>query len=69
MDLDDPEYQKKTLELVNSFDESAPGVHPHDEHDVDKLDHVTVKRMVHPKKGKWLPFSQDVIEQILKDKK
>jgi hypothetical protein len=37
MDLDDPEYQKKTLELVNSFDEGAPGVHPHDEHDVDKL--------------------------------
>jgi hypothetical protein len=69
MDLDDPEYQKKTLELVNSFDESAPGVHPHDEHDVDKLDHVTVKRMVRPKKGKWLRFSQDVIEQILKDKK
>jgi len=69
MDLDDPEYQKKTLELVNSIDEGAPGVHPHDEHDVDKLDHVTVKRMVHPKKGKWLRFSQDVIEQILKDKK
>jgi hypothetical protein len=36
---------------------------------VDKLDHVTVKRMVHPKKGKWLRFSQDAIEQILKDKK
>jgi hypothetical protein len=69
MDLDDPEYQKKMLELVNSFDEGAPGVQPHDEHDVDKLDHVTVKRMVHPKKGKWLRFSQDAIEQILKDKK
>jgi hypothetical protein len=54
MDLDDPEYQKKTLELVNSFDEGASGVQPHEEHDVDKLDHVTVKRMVHPKKGKWL---------------
>lgn len=69
MDLDDPDYQKKTLELVNSFDEGAPGVHPHDEHDVDNLDHVTVKRMVHPKKGKWLRFSRDLIEQILKDKK
>jgi hypothetical protein len=68
MDNDDPEYQKKTLEMVNSCDEGAPGVHPHDEHDVDKLDHVTVKRMVHPKKGKWLRFSEDVIEQILKDK-
>lgn len=69
MDIDDPEYQKKTLEVVNSLDESAPCVHPHDEHDVDKLDHVTVKRRVHSKKGKWLRFSQDVTEQILKDKK
>jgi hypothetical protein len=69
IDLDDPEYQKKTLELVNGFDEGAPGVQPHDENDVDKLDHVTIKRMVHLKKGKWLRFSQDVIEQILKDKK
>lgn len=69
MDRDDPDYQKKTLELVNSFDEGAPGVHPHDERDVDNLHHVTVKRMVYPKKGKWLRFSQDVIEQILKDKR
>jgi len=38
--------------MVNSFEEDAPGVHPHDEHDVDKLDHVTMKRMVRPKKGK-----------------
>jgi hypothetical protein len=42
----------------------SPGVHPHDEHDVDKLDHTTVKRMVYPKKGKWLRFSQDVIDQL-----
>jgi hypothetical protein len=68
MDNNDPEYQKRTLEMVNSCDEGAPGVHPHDERDVDKLDHVTVKRMVRPKKGKWLRFSQDVVEQILKDK-
>jgi hypothetical protein len=64
-----PDYQKKTLEMVNSFDDQAPGVHPHDEHDVDKLDHMTVKRMVYPKKGKWLRFSQDVIDQIMKDEK
>jgi hypothetical protein len=64
MDLDDPEYQKKTLDLVNSFDDQAPGVQSHDEHDVDKLDHVTVKRMVFPKKGKWLRFSEEVIEQM-----
>ncbi len=69
MDDEDPEYQKRTIELVNSCDEGATGVHPHDEHDVDKLDHVTFKRMVYPKKGKWLRFSQEVIEQILRDKK
>ena len=67
MEPDNPDYQKKTLEMVNSFDDQAPGVHPHDEHDVDKLDHMTVKRMIYPKKGKWLRFSQDVIDQITKD--
>ena len=30
--------------MVNSFEEDAPSVHPHDERDVDKLDHVTMKR-------------------------
>jgi len=69
MEPDNPEYQKKTLDMVNSFDEGAPGVHPHDEHDVDKLDYVTMKRMVLPKKGKWLRFSREVIDEILKAKK
>ena len=69
MESDNPDYQKKTLEMVNSFGDQAPGVHPHDEHDVDKLDHMTVKRMVYPKKGKWLRFSQDVIDQIMKGEK
>jgi hypothetical protein len=68
MEPDNPEYQQKTLDMVNSFDDNAPGVHAHDEHDVDKLDHVTVKRMVRPKKGKWLRFSREVIDEILKDK-
>jgi hypothetical protein len=69
MELDNPEYQKKTLDMVNSFDEGAPGVHPRDEHDVDKLDYMTMKRMVLPKKGKWLRFSREVIDEVLKDKK
>ena len=69
MEPDNPDYQKKTVEMVNSFDDQAPGVHPHDEHDVDKLDHMTVKRMVYPKKGKWRRFSQDVIDEIMKDEK
>jgi hypothetical protein len=69
MEPDNPEYQKKTLDMVNSFDEGAPGVHPRDEHDVDKLDYMTMKRMVLPKKGKWLRFSREVIDEVLKDKK
>ena len=67
IDHDDPDYQKKTMDMINSFDDTAPAVHSHDEHDVDKLHHITVKRMVHPKKGKWLRFPEDVIEQIRKD--
>jgi len=69
MEPDNPEYQKKTLDMVTSFDEGAPGIHPHDEHDVDKLDYVTMKRMVLPRKGKWLRFSREVINEVLKDKK
>jgi hypothetical protein len=55
-----------SLVLQSSMPVSA--VHSDDEHDVDKLHHVTVKRMVHPKKGNWLRFPQSVIEQIIKDK-
>jgi len=47
----------------------SPAVRSHDEHDVDKVDHMTVKRTVYPKKAKWLRFSQDVIDQIMKDEK
>lgn len=34
---------------------------------MDKRDHMTIKRMVHPKKGKWLRFSQAVIDQNMKN--
>jgi hypothetical protein len=68
VDHEDPDYNKKTIDMVNSYDDTAPGVHSHDEHDVDKLHHVTVKRMVYPKKGKWLRFSRGMIEQIAKEK-
>jgi hypothetical protein len=68
IDHNDPDYNKKTIDMINSYDDTAPGVHSHDEHDVDKLHHVTVKRMVYPKKGKWLRFSREVIQQIAKEK-
>lgn len=32
-------------------------------------DEKSVKRMVYPKKWKWLRFSQDVIDQIMKNEK
>lgn len=28
-----PDYQKKTLQMISSVDDQAPGVHPHDEHE------------------------------------
>ena len=68
IDHNDSDYNKSTIDMINSCDGIAPGVHSHDEQDVDKLHHVTIKRMVHPKKGKCLRFSREVIEQILKDK-
>jgi hypothetical protein len=68
IDHNDPDYNKKTIDMINSYDDTAPGVHSHDEHDVDKLHHVTIKRMVYPKKGKWLRFSREVIQQIAKEK-
>jgi hypothetical protein len=36
----------------------------HDEHDVDKLDFVTVSRKISPKKGSYLRFSKEAILRI-----
>ncbi len=58
--LDTPEHQQKLVEEINKFaDDENPEVVPHDEHDVSKLDHVTIKRSVLARKGKWRRFSEE----------
>lgn len=58
--LDDPKHQKKLLEQINKFaDDENPDVRSHDEHDMSKLDHVTIKRSVLARKGKWRRFSEE----------
>ena len=47
-DLNDPAMQADIMEQIRKFDPDAPGVQPHDERDVDKLDFVTIsRRFVH----------------------
>ena len=58
--LDTPEHQQKLVEEINKFaDDKNPEVVSHDEHDVSKLDHVTIKRSVLARKGKWRRFSEE----------
>jgi hypothetical protein len=58
--LDTPEHQQKLVEEINKFaDDDNPEVVPHSEHDVSKLDHVTIKRSVLARKGKWRRFSEE----------
>jgi len=55
-----PEHQQKLVEEINKFaDDENPEVVSHDEHDVSKLDHVTIKRSVLARKGKWRRFSEE----------
>jgi len=54
------EWHLVTQEEINKFaDDENPEVVPHDEHDVSKLDHVTIKRSVLARKGKWRRFSEE----------
>jgi hypothetical protein len=52
------------VELINRQTDS-PELQPSDEQDIDKMDYATVRRMVYPKKGRWLRFSEDQIHRIL----
>ena len=60
----DPEAEKQLLELINRQTDS-PELQPSDEQDIDKMDYATVRRMVHPKKGRWLRFSEEQIQRML----
>lgn len=49
----DSEADRKLIEEINIWVDGGPGIQSHDEHDVDRLDHVTISRNVMPTKGRW----------------
>jgi hypothetical protein len=61
----DSEADKKLIEELNRMSDS-PELQPHDDHDVDKLNYVTVIKNVRMRKGKWQRFSEEQ-EQRMRD--
>lgn len=59
----DPEEEKRILEEIKRQTES-PELQPSDERDIDKMDYATIRRMVHPQKGRWLRFSEEQIQRM-----
>jgi hypothetical protein len=64
----DPEEEKRILEEINRRTDS-PELQPSNEQDIDKMDYATVRRMVHPQKGRWLRFSEEQIQRMLEHEK
>jgi hypothetical protein len=64
----DPEEEKRLVEEINRQTDS-PELQPCDEHDIDKMDYATIRRMVYPKKGRWLRFSEEQIQRIAEKEK
>jgi hypothetical protein len=64
----DPEEEKRLVEDLNRHADS-PELQPTDEQDIDKMDYATFRRMVYPKKGRWLRFSEEQIQRILESEK
>lgn len=55
----DPEADQKIIDELNRITSDGPEVKAHDEHDLDKLDHVAIRRSVFARKGKWRRFSEE----------
>jgi hypothetical protein len=55
----DPEEDKQLVEEINRWVDGGQGVVSHNEHDIDKLDHVTITRRVKARKGRWRRFSEE----------
>jgi hypothetical protein len=64
----DPEEEKRLVEEINR-QTGSPELQPSDEQDIDKMDYATIRRMVHPQKGRWLRFSEEQIQRILEHEK
>lgn len=63
-DLNDPNYDHKTLvhHIKNLTD--SPEVVSHAETDIDKLNYVKLERMIRLRKGKWGKFSEETEKRI-----
>jgi hypothetical protein len=61
----DPEADKKLIEEINTMTDS-PDLRPHDEHDMEKINYVTIVKSVKLRKGKWCRFSEES-EQKMRD--
>lgn len=64
----DLEEERRLVEEINRQTDS-PELEPHDEEDIDKMDYATVRRWVYPQKGRWLRFSEEQIQRMLKHEK
>lgn len=64
----DPAEEKRIIEELNQLTDS-PELQPSDERNIDKMDYATIRRMVYPKKGRWLRFSEDQIQRISEHEK
>lgn len=64
----DPEEEKRVVEEINRQTDS-PELQPSDERDIDKMDYATVRRMVYPKKGRWLRYSEEQIQRMREHEK
>jgi hypothetical protein len=60
----DPDEEKRLVEQINRETDS-PELQPHNEEDIDKMDYTTIRRMVHPQKGRWLRFSEDQVRRMM----
>jgi hypothetical protein len=63
-----PEEEKRIVEEINRQTDS-PDLQPTDERDTDRMDYATVRRMVHPQKGRWLRFSEEQIQRMIEHEK
>jgi hypothetical protein len=60
----DPDADRRMIEEINKWVEGGPSIQSHDEHDVDRLDHVTISRGVMARKGRWRRFSEEQEERM-----
>jgi hypothetical protein len=59
-----PEADRKLIDEIKMWVDGGPGIQSHEEHDVDRLDHVTISRSVMPRKGRWNRFSEEQEERM-----